>query len=87
MSLRIEGQRGFSLVEIMIAITLGIILLGGTMQIYASSKNGYRLQEGVASMQENGRDAIYVLRENILMTGLPSISFLSPFHPFTSCGF
>jgi type IV pilus assembly protein PilW len=74
-----HSQRGFSLVEIMIAITLGIILLGGAIQIYLSSKNGYRLQEGIAGMQENGRYAIRVLRENILKAGYPRVDEVIPF--------
>lgn len=77
----VPPQRGFSLVEIMVAVTLGIILLGGTIQIYLSSKNGYRLQDGIASMQENGRYAIHVLRENILKAGYPKISNIDPFDP------
>ena len=80
----VSTQRGFTLVEIMVAITLGIILLGGTIQIYATSKNGYRLQDGIASMQENGRYAMHALRENILMAGFPMIADVAPFDPATT---
>ncbi|HFE32676.1 MAG TPA: prepilin-type N-terminal cleavage/methylation domain-containing protein, partial [Gammaproteobacteria bacterium] len=44
-------QSGFSLVEILVAMTLSLVLLGGTIVIYASSKDSYRLQENIAGMQ------------------------------------
>ncbi|HFE37832.1 MAG TPA: prepilin-type N-terminal cleavage/methylation domain-containing protein [Gammaproteobacteria bacterium] len=74
-------QRGFSLVELMIALVLGLILLGGTFQIFFITKNGQRLQNGMANVQENGRYAIYALRENILMAGYSTSTDLPPFDP------
>ncbi len=74
-----SGQQGLSLVEIMISLTLGIILLGGTLQLLITSKNSYRLQNGIGSMQENGRYAIYLLRENILLAGYPGFANIEPF--------
>jgi len=72
-------QSGFSLVEILVAMALGLVLLGGTIVIYASSKNSYRLQENIAGMQENARFAILALRSNLEMAGFPSINDVEPF--------
>ncbi len=75
----ISGQQGLSLIEIMISLALGIILLGGTLQLLITSKNSYRLQDGIGSMQENGRYAIHSLRENILVAGYPGFANIEPF--------
>jgi len=48
-------QRGLSLVELLIAITLGLFLIWGVTQAFLSSKQTYRLQQGLARIQENGR--------------------------------
>lgn len=51
-------QRGFSLVELMIAITLGLLLTLGVINIFISSKRGYRVQDSIGRMQENSRFAV-----------------------------
>jgi len=74
-------QNGFSLVELMVAMVLGLVLLGGTIAIYASSKDSYRLQENVAGMQENARFAIAALRRNMELAGFPRVLDIAPFDP------
>lgn len=61
------GQRGFSLVEIMIAVTLSLILMAGVSQIYLSSKQSFRMQEALSRVQENGRFALEFLSRDIRM--------------------
>ena len=60
-------QRGVSLIEIMIAITLGLILSAGLIQIFTGSKQAYKLQESLGLLQENGRFAINTLTRSIHM--------------------
>jgi len=48
-------QRGLSLVELMIAVSLGLFLIWGVTQSFLTSRQSYRLQQGVARIQENGR--------------------------------
>lgn len=60
---------GFTLVEVMVAITLSIVLLAGVGQIYSSSKQIYRLQEAQSRVQENGRFAIEFLNRDIRQAG------------------
>ncbi|HEC19712.1 MAG TPA: prepilin-type N-terminal cleavage/methylation domain-containing protein, partial [Gammaproteobacteria bacterium] len=72
-------QSGFSLVEILVAMTLSLVLLGGTIVIYASSKDSYRLQENIAGMQENARFAIHALRRDLEMAGFPWEQDITPF--------
>lgn len=63
------GQRGLTLVEVMIALTLSIVLLGSVLQIYLSSKQTYRVDDALSRMQEGGRIALDVLTYDIRMAG------------------
>lgn len=64
-----QKQNGFSLVELMIGITLGLILLTGVMQIFLSSKNVFTSQQALSRIQESGRMAIEFLSRDIRMAG------------------
>lgn len=63
------GQAGFTLVEIMVAITIGLVLLGGVVQIFVSNSQAYRVQDDLARVQENGRFAIDMIARNLRKAG------------------
>lgn len=60
-------QAGLSLVELMIAITLGLVLMTGVVQIFLSSKNVFTTQQGLSRIQETGRLGIEFLSRDIRM--------------------
>ncbi|WP_210132248.1 PilW family protein [Stenotrophomonas rhizophila] len=62
-------QAGLSLVELMIALVIGLILMLGITQIFIASHSASRLSEGVARAQENGRFALEFLERDIRMAG------------------
>ena len=62
-------QSGFSLIEIMIALLIGVFLLGGMLQIFSVSQQTYRMQSNLARLQENGRFALDFLAHDIRMVG------------------
>lgn len=62
-------QFGLTLVEIMVAMVVSLILLGGVIQIFVSSKTTYRTDNGLARMQENGRFALSFLTKDVRMAG------------------
>lgn len=62
-------QSGFSLVEIMIALLIGLFLLGGILQMFSASQQTYRMQRNLARLQENGRFALDFITHDIRMTG------------------
>ncbi len=64
-----RNQAGLTLVEIMVALTLSLILLGGVIQIMTSSKQTYRVGDSVSRMQENARFAMEFLSRDIRMAG------------------
>jgi len=62
-------QRGMTLVEIMIAITIGLILTAGVVQLFIGNKTTYTLTEGQARIQENARFATAILSRDLRMAG------------------
>jgi type II secretory pathway component PulJ len=62
-------QRGFSVIELMIATLLGIFIIGGIIGIFLSSSNNYRLQSALAQVQEKGRFALRKMRIDIQKAG------------------
>lgn len=68
--MRLE-QRGFSLIELMVASTIGLLLLAATGQIFLSNKQSFTAQEAIGNIQENARLALYLLQRDIRMAGFP----------------
>ncbi|MFQ5487383.1 MAG: PilW family protein [Gammaproteobacteria bacterium] len=67
-------QHGMTLVEIMVALTISMVLLTGVVEIMLSSKQTYRIQEGLARLQENARFASQFLSEDLRMAGFSGCS-------------
>jgi len=64
-----EKQRGFSLIEIMIAMTIALVLMAGIMGIMSSSKRTYSIQQDLARLQENARFAMEFISTDLRMAG------------------
>jgi type IV pilus assembly protein PilW len=71
-------QKGLTLVEIMVALLLGLFVLGGIMQIFSNSKQTYKMQEALSRLQENGRFAMDFLGRDIRMADFRSCSTALP---------
>lgn len=65
----INRQQGMTLIEVMIAMILGMFLLGGVIQIFLSSQQSYQMQERLSRVQENGRFAMEFISRDIRMAG------------------
>lgn len=63
-------QRGFSLVELMIAMLLGLILIMGVMQIFIASKQTYSVQQSAATIQENARFVLSRISSELRQVGM-----------------
>lgn len=61
--------RGFSLVEVMVAMAIGLIIVFAVVQLFASSRSTYQLDEGLARVQENARFAYEFLTREIRPAG------------------
>lgn len=62
-------QGGFGLVELMIAMTIGLILLGGVGYLYIGSRGAFRTTDNLSRIQENARYALDVMSRDIRMAG------------------
>lgn len=62
-------QRGLSLIELMIALTISVFLMLGVFQIFVGSSGTDRVSHAFARVQENGRLALDILSRNIRMAG------------------
>ncbi|PZO09699.1 MAG: pilus assembly protein PilW [Lysobacteraceae bacterium] len=70
MSLNMNNRgRGFSLVELMVAMIISALLLLGLVQIFGASSAAYRSNMGVARTQEGSRFAMDFLSRDLRMAG------------------
>ncbi|WP_394752198.1 PilW family protein [Crenothrix sp.] len=79
-----RSNKGFTMVELMVAMAIGVFFLNGILQIFSSSRQIYRVQENLARLQENGRFAIDFISQDVRMAGywgcspkVPSMARLS----------
>lgn len=62
--------QGFTLVELMIAMILGLILVGGVGYVFLSIKQSYRTNEALSQIQDSARIAFELLARDIRQAGL-----------------
>jgi type IV pilus assembly protein PilW len=62
-------QRGLSLIELMVALVLGLVISAAIIQVFLTSKNVYRMQDAMARIQENGRFAVDYISRDLRMAG------------------
>ena len=62
-------QQGFSLVELMVAMAIGIVLVGGALTVHIQSHEAHTFAERMARLQENGRFAFDVLAPDVRLAG------------------
>jgi len=62
-----RGQVGEGLIELMVALVIGLFLILGAVTVFNQSRNTYRASEGVARMQEAARLAMDVIEADLRM--------------------
>src|SRR5690606_41393549 len=67
-----------SLIELMIAITLGLVLMAGVMQVFLSSRITFSTHQAMSRVQETGRLAMEFLSRDIRMAGFMGCASRSP---------
>lgn len=60
-----QQQCGFSLIELMISIVLGLLVLAAILKVFSSSIQGVHLQNSFSRVQENGRIATELMARDI----------------------
>ena len=59
-------QAGFSLLELFISVTIGLLVLVGVARLYVTSATGERTNSALSDLSNNGRFALEALRREII---------------------
>ncbi len=79
-------QRGLSLVELMIALVLGLVLSAGVFQVFTNSSQTYQLSDSLSNLQENMRFAVGRLQYETRMAGYRGCLIGQPFNNLNPAG-
>ncbi len=71
-------SRGFSLVELMIALVLGLLVTGALIQLFLANKITYNVSDGLVRAQESARYAMLTLNRDLRMAGSQPICSGAP---------
>jgi type IV pilus assembly protein PilW len=63
-------QRGFTLIELMISLLLGLLVIGGITTVFISNKQAYSTNNALSQVQDGSRIAFEMLARDIRETGL-----------------
>lgn len=77
----VRKMAGFSLVEIMVALVIGLILLGGIGYVFLGSKQTFRTQDDFSRIQENVRYALETVGVDVRMAGFAGCVNLASINP------
>lgn len=62
-------QAGMTLVELLVAMTIGLFLIGGALYVYSQSRNSYQAGDSLARLQESARFALDTLEPDVRLAG------------------
>ena len=80
------GQRGFTLIELMIASTIALVMLIGVANLYLSSLSTEKTNDQASEITTNGRFAIDTLRRELLHAGFRGLTWAAPSTITTTIG-
>lgn len=66
---RIPAASGFTLIELMVALAVGLLVVYAAIQLFTTSRATYTSEENMARVQENGRFAMEFLTSDLRMAG------------------
>lgn len=72
---------GLTLIELMVAMVVGLLIMAGILYIFLGSKQSFRQGDAMARLQENGRIALEAITDDLRMTsyaGCGSVNTLQP---------
>ena len=65
----LHRQHGVTLVELMIALAIGLLVTVAMLKVYVDASRMYRFNEGLARVQENGRFGLEFIRRDARVAG------------------
>ncbi len=69
-----RGAAGFTLIELMVAMLLGLIVIGGVTSVFLANQQVYRTNAALGEVQDNTRMSFELLAQNIREAGLTGCS-------------
>jgi len=75
---RARKSQGFSLIECMVAATIGLLLLSAAFELFAISRGLFVLQHEISRAQEGGRTGVFLMAHTIRQAGFYRNPRLSP---------
>ncbi|MEY3219563.1 MAG: hypothetical protein RIT27_920 [Pseudomonadota bacterium] len=66
---RQQHLQGFTLLEILISLVIGLVLMTGVVSLMINSKRAYNVQNDLAGLQENARFAVEFIAKDARMAG------------------
>lgn len=77
------SQKGITLIELLVALIIGGIIIGGIYRLFVAQTKAYTVQDQVVEVQQNIRSAMDILLRDLRMTGFDddnnsAITFRSP---------
>ncbi len=67
---QLRNVRGMSMVELLVALTIGSFLMWGAITVYSRSRTTYQVSEQVSRLQENARYAVSVIEPDIRLANM-----------------
>ena len=64
-----RSQAGLSLVELMVAMTLGLLLLSGMIAVFSGNQRSAELNTAMANLQESARFALSRMSKDMRLAG------------------
>ncbi len=64
-----RSQQGMSLIELLIAMIIGMLLTAGAIQLFISNKATYKIENSLSRLQETGRFVVEAMAREIRMAG------------------
>jgi len=64
-----SGQAGFSLIELMVALTLSLVVVGGSLATYKVQQNAFERQGAMGEVEENIRFGLDMIVEEVRQAG------------------
>ena len=75
---KFKHQSGLTLVEVLVAMVIGLFLLTGIAQAYLSNRVSYTFSEAISRIQENGRFALDTMTQDLRMAGFFGCAIFDP---------
>ena len=73
-----RAQSGFGLLELMLALAIGVMLLAAVSQVFISAHQTWRLQSAAVRMHDEARQALLRMAQDVRMAGMFGCMRLKP---------